>query len=298
MEAIRTPVPVAFSTPVSLAADLSAVEWLMREMVGCNEMDITGRAADHHLASGGSRTRAVIALQFSRALGLDHTTGMALAAASELIHNASLIHDDIQDHSLTRRGREALWVRFGSDIALSVGDLFVSAAWAALGKAELPSDRQNAVFEGFHHAVRSCIRGQNDELALRAQPITIAHYEQIVAAKSGALLGLPANLALLAARSERWCGAVAQAARRFSTAYQVFDDLGDVESDRRRANGQCCLNIVLLLADQGVDMPRSVAARLARLRLDEASDSLEALPAEIRSAFMGLIEQLRARLPA
>lgn len=292
-QASRSPVAAA------LAPDLSITERLMRELVGCEDNNVTARAADHHLRSGGARTRATLALTIGNGLGLPQAQRVALAASAELIHNASLIHDDIQDESLARRGREALWARFGTGIAISVGDLYVSAAWAALARARLAEYRHADAAGRMHRAVHTCISGQNDELALRSGPVTVTHYERIVAAKSGALLALPADIVVLAAGQGRWCRVIGKAARGLAVAYQIADDLADVESDCcPRTSGRSCLNIVLLLAGQQVAEPSSVAARLARLRLGEVGASIENLPEGARRAFAGLIDRVRARLPA
>lgn len=222
-----------------------------------------------------------------------------MAAAAELLHNASLIHDDIQDHSIRRRERESLWVQFGSGIALSVGDLFISAASSALCQAPVHSQHLPTLAAHLHDVTRRCIRGQNDELELRAEAITMAHYERIVGAKSGALLGLPAELPLMAAGQERWCRSVATAARQLATAYQIIDDLDDIASDLGDASSDHrCLNVVAILNQQQVHDPRSEAARLARLRLNEAVASIDALPEACRLAFGELAERLRSRLPA
>ena len=62
-----------------------------------------------HLASGGSRTRAKLCIDAGLALHLSSKTIVALASTIELLHNASLVHDDLQDADISRRGRESVW---------------------------------------------------------------------------------------------------------------------------------------------------------------------------------------------
>lgn len=75
--------------------------------------DIAMSAAIYHLKSGGQRLRAKLALHTSVCVGLSEEDGFSLAATAELLHNASLIHDDLQDRDRSRRGRGTVWVVYG-----------------------------------------------------------------------------------------------------------------------------------------------------------------------------------------
>ena len=89
-------------------------------------------AAIYHLRSGGRRVRARLAIQACSALGLSEDDALCIAAVVELLHNASLIHDDLQDQEKLRHGCVTVWTKFGTNVAICTGDLMLSAAYGAL----------------------------------------------------------------------------------------------------------------------------------------------------------------------
>src|SRR5687767_11384745 len=97
------------------AADphLPAVEALMRELMEPDAGDPAGAIAAEHVATGGKRLRARLALAAADALGARAGDAVGWAAACELLHNATLLHDDIEDGDRARRGQPTAWVRHG-----------------------------------------------------------------------------------------------------------------------------------------------------------------------------------------
>ena len=87
------------------------------------------QAASYHFKNPGKSFRAQLALSSGIALGLNEQDNLHWAAACELLHNASLIHDDISDASTHRRGQESIHEHFGSDMALCLGDWMVAKAF-------------------------------------------------------------------------------------------------------------------------------------------------------------------------
>ena len=90
------------------------------------------RACAHHLGAGGQRVRALLALDAGVTLGIPDVDAVTIAATVELLHNASLIHDDLQDRSAQRRGAPTVQSAFGAGIALCAGDLLLSGAYGVL----------------------------------------------------------------------------------------------------------------------------------------------------------------------
>ena len=85
-----------------------------------------------HLASGGSRTRAMLALAAGHSQTLDQAARLSIATSVELLHQASLIHDDVQDEDATRRGKAAVWTVAGKASAICLGDDLIGAAFEEL----------------------------------------------------------------------------------------------------------------------------------------------------------------------
>ena len=111
---------------------LGRVETLMLASCDADAPSPLTEAIRYHLSTGGGRIRASIALGCAAALDLDVEAAVIAAAVPELLHNASLIHDDMQDGDIERRGRAALWVAFDRDTAICAGDQMISAAYGAL----------------------------------------------------------------------------------------------------------------------------------------------------------------------
>ena len=280
-------------------ANLLAVEERMRDAAGLSESDrsIVQQAIAHHLDSGGGRTRARIATETGNALMLRAADTVAIAAASELLHNASLIHDDLQDDSQKRRGTEAVWSKFGANVAICAGDLLVSAAYGVLASCS-DASRVAEFNDVMHEATSRVINGQAEDLAAQSEGVAdIATYKLIARGKSGPLLSLPVELALTAARFPDYIAVAREAAEQLAIAYQIADDLEDEDADARAA-GRGCLNAVFVLRDGGAADPREAARNEAAQALCEAMRYSMYLPNESGEPLLRCIEAVRAKLRA
>ncbi len=276
------------------------------------------RAAAYHLQIGGRRVRARLALDAAHRLGLTASTAITLAATCELLHNASLIHDDLQDRDGHRRGAEAVWKTFGDATAICAGDLLLSSAYACLAELD---DRTylSSMLSLIHTRTAEAIQSQTADVAHRITPVEdIDTYLRIASGKSGALLSLPLELALLAAGQTQWCGVAREAAQAFAIGYQIADDLDDLDKDAGSDMSAPALNLVWLLR-QGSEAGRGFFAgqvadkmahcvlnnatdvdtyclALARHHLTLVKDRAAALPQQCGSLLAQLAVQLRDRL--
>ena len=207
-------------------ATMADVETAMIDLLARDD-SVMAQAARHHLGSGGGRARAKLALQSAHALNLSFATTRAISAACELLHNASLVHDDLQDGDTVRRGETAVWKKFGSITAICLGDLMVSAAYAAIASA--PVDQLTEMIAHMHQCVSDVIGGQHADL--ESDCTTIADYNEVARMKSGPLLGLPVELCLIAANRQADVSAAMTASDAIAIAYQTTDDISDAECD-------------------------------------------------------------------
>lgn len=191
-------------------------------------------AIGYHFQVGGQRVRAKLGLGAALALGLTDQDAICIAACAELLHNASLIHDDIQDGDLLRRGQPTLWSVYGKNLAICSGDLLLSAAYRVLCNVSaheaLPS-----MMTLVHERTATAISGQCADLAaLDPSRDGVEQYLRIAKTKSGALLSLPIELALLGAHFDEFTNIAKMACENFAICYQIFDDLQDLENDALR----------------------------------------------------------------
>lgn len=260
-------------------------------------------ALAYHLGAGGQRIRAKLGLHASCVLGLNDSDAICIAACAELLHNASLIHDDLQDGDLIRRGRKTLWARYGKNLAICSGDLALSAAYGVLSQLST-LNKLPAILLLVHQRTRLAIAGQCADLC-ELDPLEdpIEQYLRIAKSKSGALLGLPLELALLAS-DHGYCVTKAQSAcEDFAVSYQIIDDLQDLSSDAERAQNRNSkdaapvLNIVLLLQNLVGDADASFrAAEIASDHLARAEAAAIDLPLNSGFLLLSYCQLMRATL--
>jgi geranylgeranyl pyrophosphate synthase len=255
------------------------------------------KAATFHLASGGSRVRARLALYASCALDLQVSDSVVLATTAELLHNASLVHDDLQDRDKIRRGMETVWLAFGDNIAVCTGDLLISVAYGCLAafsnvKAlpELLSVTNARICEAIH--------GQCADLKAQGSVVAdIALYERIVTAKSGALLSLPFELALIGSGHQASIDQARCAVENFAIGYQIVDDLDDVDRDAGSAEIPNSLNLVHVMKALGHgDYSTEMARDLGREHLAKATSAAALLPNSSGGFLIELASKLVMRL--
>jgi geranylgeranyl pyrophosphate synthase len=160
-----------------------------------NSNSSLAKAAQYHFKNPGKSFRAQLALSSGIALGLNEHDNLHWAAACELLHNASLIHDDISDSSTHRRGQESIHKYFGSDMALCLGDWMVAKAF------ELAS--RNSSYGGLlvgllAQSMQETCSGQISDINQR-QCAELTEWQRIAKGKTAPLLIAPIKGAALAA---------------------------------------------------------------------------------------------------
>lgn len=176
----------------------------------------------------GKRIRPLMVLLCAASGGADWRAALPAAAAVELLHNFSLIHDDIQDNSPLRRGRQTVWVRWGVPQAINAGDVMFTQAFRALHR--LSETASAAVALEAHQVLEeTCLQlteGQYLDISYENQPaIPMDDYWPMVGGKTSALLGCCAELgALVAGVGAERRGAYREFGFTLGLAFQVLDD--------------------------------------------------------------------------
>jgi len=182
-----------------------------------------GQAAHHHFEDPGKMLRAGLALSTGKAFGILPEACMNWAAAIEVLHNASLIHDDISDGDTVRRGRPSIWAAFGRDTALALGDWLIALSFEFAAKAAIAGGNPNLVATLSHH-MKDTTTGQAMEFETRGYP-DWSYYRQIIRGKTAPLFIAPVEgMALLAGRNDI-VEPITQYFNAVGTAYQVANDI-------------------------------------------------------------------------
>lgn len=176
--------------------------------------------------SGGKRVRPTITVLVCDALDGEMETAIEFAVGIELVHNASLVVDDIIDESELRRGGQSAWTAFGHGPAIVTSDGLLGEAFslfAASGKA----------IETVSEALVRLGEGEASELL--TEPTAEAEYLQLAGRKTGALFRAAAELGAIAADAdEQTVEAFGRYAEQVGVAFQIRDDVLDATADSER----------------------------------------------------------------
>ncbi|MEV0440457.1 polyprenyl synthetase family protein [Streptomyces spectabilis] len=249
-------------------------------------------AAPTSVRHAAKRVRAALALLSVRSAGAPERLAALAGTAVELVHQLSLLHDDIMDGDTERRGRPAAWARFGTGAAVLAGDALVVQAVATVFRAEAPGAR--AAMEDLIVTVEQMVEGQAEDLALERRAlreVSASRYTRMARGKTGALFGCAAALgAVLADAPPPVVRALREAGSDLGVAFQILDDVlglwGDgaltgkpVGSDLVR--GKKTLPLVLAAAVESADGRRVAelldSVPLPQERVPEVMRRLEAL---------------------
>ena len=259
---------------------VSDVRRLIAERVESILADIGQDAADAELTSGKMiRTRFADRLVAGGGVSTARDDLVRLCAATEIVHTASLCHDDIIDEAPTRRGGEALWRLTGATGAILVGDrLFCTAM-------ELVADTTGGRFVAeFIAKVGQIITAEcEQELVLRGREADEQTCLRLARCKTGPLFAFPAWAC--GEDDERLASALAEAGYRIGTAYQLADDLFDVagsEGQTGKTPGADAKRKKFTLpqvASGGAEAVRRLVVDLCESALEELADH-----ADVRAA--------------
>ncbi len=177
----------------------------------------------------GKRIRPLLVLLCTAARGGDWQTALPAAAAVELVHNFSLVHDDIQDNSDRRRGRPTTWVKWGAPMAINAGDaLFVLSNQAIIDlKENYPAETVLRAAEILHNTCLDLTRGQYLDMSYEERnDLGVDDYWPMVAGKTAALLSACCHIgALLGGADEAQQEAYRSFGHYLGLAFQVQDDI-------------------------------------------------------------------------
>lgn len=240
---------LAMSPAAAVRESLSEVENFMAEIVQ-EHADVLAPMVKGHFAAGGKRVRARFALEAMSCLCGAPERGIFWAAACELLHNATLIHDDIQDQDVERRGSPTVWARYGVAQAINVGDLLLMLPQQSVARSTCSAEVKWQLAQQLTHAALRVVRGQAREFEWLsfARPErsggansllhqkTRSLYELAAREKTASLFELPVvGAALIAGHPLAQAQRLGEAFAPLGFVFQIVDDLLDYYGRKGKA---------------------------------------------------------------
>lgn len=229
----QRPVPAgaraALARAVSLVADdLAAAEHALADLLHSDIATIPD-VAGHLTFAGGKRLRPLVALLGARAAGYDAPHRITVAAVGELLHNATLLHDDVVDGGEFRRGRPAARMVYGNGLAVLTGDFCLSSGLVAIADSE-----QFAAYRTLAQTVMRMSEGEVAQLCAAGSVPSRERYYDIVDRKTAALIAWCASVGGLV--QPEYAAALHAFGTELGYAFQIADDLLDVIAEDGHAS--------------------------------------------------------------
>lgn len=241
------------------------------------------KAMHYSLFNGGKRVRPLLVLGAAQAVAFKGNTEVAMAAV-EMVHSYSLVHDDLpaMDDDDLRRGKPTCHIAFDEASAILAGDALLTGAFEVLSDmpAELSAEQRLAMVKELSQGsgASGMVAGQALDLAVVGEQVDLAYLENMHMHKTGALILASVLLgAIMANADAQQLGALRQYAQAVGLAFQVQDDILDVEGDTATLGKQ-----------QGADIALNKPTYPALLGMAEAKQKL----AELHQSALDQLEQL------
>ncbi|WP_456471596.1 polyprenyl synthetase family protein [Methanocaldococcus sp.] len=252
------------------------------------------KASKHLTFAGGKRIRPYLSILVYK-LKKDDVKDMLPAAISvELIHNYTLIHDDIMDNDEIRRGKPTVHVVYGEPMAILAGDLLYAKAFEAVGDIE-DSKKAHEVLKVLAKACVEVCEGQAMDMEFEKYWPTVEEYMEMIRKKTGALIEASAEIGSIMAdfnREER--EAIKEYAKRIGLTFQIQDDILDLIGDKEKLGkpvgsdireGKKTLIVIHAINNLDEDKKRRLLEILGNVKNeDEIKEAIEILKPSINYA--------------
>jgi geranylgeranyl diphosphate synthase, type I len=189
--------------------------------------------------SGGKRIRAALCAAVCEVFSGSYRQALGFAAALEHLQNFTLVHDDIADGDVERRGRESAWKRFGLAHGINIGDVFIPLSGLAILETDLDVQTKMRLFRVLSEYGIQVVEGQSLDINLRADDApTEAAYVACTAKKTGAFFAMAiVGGGVIGGAAQHQLEDLGAFARDAGVAFQIKDDLLDVIGGKGRTLG-------------------------------------------------------------
>jgi octaprenyl-diphosphate synthase len=248
-------------------------------------------AALHLVQAGGKRVRPLTCLLAAAACGGDPRQAVSIAAAAELIHSATLLHDDVIDEGEERRNRPASRVLWGNLVSVLSGDLLLTRALQLVEGAGVPGAMHDML-----GTLERLISGEVAQLKARGNAdLGVQGYLEIVRGKTASLFGFACRSGARVAGRDDLVDAAGRFGEQVGVAFQVIDDVLDLSGDPREVGKQLGAD----LAEGKTTLPLALALERdsgelhARLPAARAGDADAARFVSLHPLVQGACEEAR-----
>ncbi len=186
---------------------------------------------EYSLAGGGKRLRPVLLLLAHSLFCEEVQRALPAAAAIEVFHNFTLLHDDIMDHALLRRGKPSVYAEWGENVAILSGDAMMIEAYRLLGRTQ--TDKLAQILSVFNQTALEVCEGQQYDMDFESrQKVSVVEYMRMIELKTSVLLAGAVGIGgILGGASEEECRLLRRFAIELGLAFQLQDDLLDSYGD-------------------------------------------------------------------
>lgn len=272
-----------------LEEGMEAVEQQLVSIVR-SDVAVLEDASLHIVSSGGKRVRPrMVLLGYLAAGGTDIESVVPLAAAVEMVHTATLVHDDINDHSETRRGKVTVHARWGRTFALLTGDYLFTKVYELMA----PYGAEPNVI--IADACTKLVEGETlQAAAAKSGSMDRETYKRIISLKTASLFEASAKLgALFAGADDDTVDALAEYAYNLGLTFQIVDDILDIIGDADAMGKPTGLDVSqnrgVAVAENGGEEVMITA--VAELELEEETDPFKLMMQDLRES--GAVEVAR-----
>lgn len=217
--------------PLEAKIDLPKVEVELKQSFLTNNK-LLNKWLSHQKKSKGKFIRAQLALAAGELLDLPKNTVIKWATACELMHTASLVHDDICDQDVKRRGDKTIWKKYGIPAAICTGDFLIAQAFNKISEIET-GWHQTILLKSLSDSVKKIIDGQIRDVEVNIKKISLKEYEKIAYEKTGPLLMTPLDgMFRCKELTEAEITGLVNLMHIIGLVYQMINDLNNAMSDK------------------------------------------------------------------
>lgn len=215
-------------------------EYIRSILPASKEIPILYEGMRYSIDTGGKRVRPILALIATEILSEDYKKSLPYASVIEIIHNFTLVHDDIEDGDKNRRNMPAVWVKFGLDHGINIGDALFAYAFKILAESPYEDKVKSILFKIISNTVFEISEGQALDMSFRGRnDIKEEDYFKMIVKKTGVLLSAALEGgAIIAKANDDIIKMLRVYGRNIGPAFQIKDDLLDLtEGKGRKAIG-------------------------------------------------------------